>query len=543
MKKRILCLLLAICILASLSACGEKKQSVSVTIVNRSGQTIGDIRAALPDSETWGPALLSAPLADGASANIELGSYSAGELEQGLCLQAYDENDAELYGDTFGNDPIFFDSGDYLIFMPSYRTDVIYLDSSYDPAKYDALLNDAEAEPTGSIEPGGSTQDSDSIPADFIGLWKYESEPIYIAIYDDATWVAVNLYGSTAGPSPCELQDDSLALYLDGGSFMTSFSFDANGCLIDSDGNRLYMTDSLTLLPTPDDELTQTISFPNFSPTVSISYPATMSGKKHPNLDRGLSFNALAEDGTDDYWSNICFELVPVSGYDSYMSMGYSTAKKYMQHMLYEIIESNYPGKLIKSIASDCVDGGWYYGITGYVWLDGSVFPESPSTPVRATFEVRYVGPTGYVLSAAAISLENRIQNYYDICCKMLESCDYGGDWSTAPKARPSAPAQSDPGDYGTAYYWYDSDGDVWYWNGYENEFICYGSDGYIDTDGQYYESNDAGWDYWDEGWGDDFDYYDDYDPWSDPGDGYDAWSDPGDYYDGYNEGWGDYFD
>lgn len=65
---------------------------------------------------------------------------------------------------------------------------------------------------------------------------------------------------------------------------------------------------------------------------------------------------------------------------------------------------------------------------------------------------------------------------------------------------------------------------------GYENEFISYGSDGYIDDDsGEYMESNDAGWDYSDE-------YYDDYDPWSDPGDGWDDYS-----YD--DEGWGDYFD
>ena len=42
-------------------------------------------------------------------------------------------------------------------------------------------------------------------------------------------------------------------------------------------------------------------------------------------------------------------------------------------------------------------------------------------------------------------------------------------------------------------------------------------------------ESNDAGWDYDDE-------YYDDYDPWSDPGDGW------GDYSDD-EDGWGDYFD
>ena len=94
----------------------------------------------------------------------------------------------------------------------------------------------------------------------------------------------------------------------------------------------------------------------------------------------------------------------------------------------------------------------------------------------------------------------------------------------------PAQPTYSgDSGDYGTPYYWYDEDGDIWYWNGYENEFIGYGSDGYIDEDsGEYMESNDAGWDYDDE-------YYDDYDPWSDPGDGW------GDYSDD-EDGWGDYF-
>ena len=54
---------------------------------------------------------------------------------------------------------------------------------------------------------------------------------------------------------------------------------------------------------------------------------------------------------------------------------------------------------------------------------------------------------------------------------------------------------------------------------------------GYIDDDtGEYMESNDAGWD------PDEEDYYDDYDPWSDPGDGWDDYA-----YD--DEGWGDYFD
>ena len=110
----------------------------------------------------------------------------------------------------------------------------------------------------------------------------------------------------------------------------------------------------------------------------------------------------------------------------------------------------------------------------------------------------------------------------------MMDSCTYGGGWSTAPKPVPAQPAQqSDSGDYGTPYYWYDSDGDVWYWNGYSNEFIGFGDDYYIDDDGNFYESNDAGWDY---------EEYNDYDPWSDPGDTWDDWSDPGDTWDDWSD-------
>ena len=146
---------------------------------------------------------------------------------------------------------------------------------------------------------------------------------------------------------------------------------------------------------------------------------------------------------------------------------------------------------------------------------------------------MRYYGPTGYALVAVTIAVEGRIRNYFDICNNMLETISYTAGWSTAPKPVPAQPASqySDPGDYGSPYYWYDEDGDVWYWNGYENEFISYGSDGYIDDDtGEYMEANDAGWD------PDEEDYYDDYDPWSDPGDGWDDYA-----YD--DEGWGDYFD
>lgn len=93
--------------------------------------------------------------------------------------------------------------------------------------------------------------------------------------------------------------------------------------------------------------------------------------------------------------------------------------------------------------------------------------------------------------------------------------------------------SKSDPGDYGSPYYWTDDDGDLWYWNGYEDQYIGSGDDYYVDGD-QYYESNDAGWDY------DDYDYDDGYYESNDAGWDYDDSYDV--YYD-YDDGMGDYFE
>ena len=56
---------------------------------------------------------------------------------------------------------------------------------------------------------------------------------------------------------------------------------------------------------------------------------------------------------------------------------------------------------LIKAIGSNFEDKGDYYSITGYMWLDGSIFSTgNMDVPVRARMEVRYYGPTGYTLVA-----------------------------------------------------------------------------------------------------------------------------------------------
>ena len=395
----------------------------------------------------------------------------------------------------------------------------------------------------------------------FTGCWKMENAPFYFVINDSYEWIAVNLYNEQIGPGYFTAEEDYITLCMEDGSAQIVLWQTDEGNLKDKDDNLLLPTDYIMLLPTPEDALNQTTYFSDNFTNVSINYPIQMEAFAQSNT---LSFDAVMKDGTDDLYSNILITFQPISGYDTYMEKGAGTAESYMVKMLDQFMNNMYGDYLIKSLGSDFKDNGDYYSITGYMWIDGSIFTgNNLSQPVRGCMEVRYYGPTGYALIASTVALDSRIQNYFDICNNMLTTLSYTTGWSTAPKARPEQPKQpaysGDSGDYGTSYYWYDEDGDIWYWNGYENVFMGFGSDSYIDSDtGEYMESNDAGWDYedeyyddYDDGWGDYVDeyddgwgdYVDDYDPWSDPGDGDDAWSDPGDYYDDYDDGWGDYFE
>ena len=395
----------------------------------------------------------------------------------------------------------------------------------------------------------------------FTGCWKMENAPFYFVINDSYEWTAVNLYNEQIGPGYFTAEEDYITLCMEDGSAQIVLWQTDEGNLKDKDDNLLLPTDYIMLLPTPEDALNQTTYFSDNFTNVSINYPIQMEAFAQSNT---LIFDAVMKDGTDDLYSNILITFQPISGYDTYMEKGAGTAESYMIKMLDQFMNNMYGNYLIKSLGSDFKDNGDYYSITGYMWIDGSIFTgNNLSQPVRGCMEVRYYGPTGYALIASTVAPDSRIQNYFDICNNMLTTLSYTTGWSTAPKARPEQPKQpaysGDSGDYGTSYYWYDEDGDIWYWNGYENVFMGFGSDSYIDSDtGEYMESNDAGWDYedeyyddYDDGWGDYVDeyddgwgdYVDDYDPWSDPGDGDDAWSDAGDYYDDYDDGWGDYFE
>ena len=505
--KKYLSLALALLLCLSLAACGEKETPVSVTLVIRSGRSISSISSTPSTSSDWDTEFVDGMFYDGDRIEANQGSYKASELPQ-FNILVYNDEDYILYDTSVDELDFTLTDGDYVVFLPPENDVPIDVVSSYDPTDYDALLYDEDA--------AGSADAELSDISDYVGCWKMENAPFYFVINEDCEWIAVNLYGEQVGPGYVAAGEDCVTLHMEDGSELLTLGQTAYGDLSDANGNTLTPMDYIMLLPTPDDELNQTAFFPDGFTNVSIDYPIQMEAHEHPSVTNSLSFNAIMEDGTDDYYSNIMIAFQPISGFDPYMEKGASTAKPYMVKMLADFMSSMYGSYLLKSFGSDFRDNGDYYSLTGYMWLDGSVFPDGPSQPVRGCMEVRYYGPTGYALVATTIALEGRIRNYFDICNNMLTTLSYTAGWSTAPKSRPAQPAYSgDTGDYGTPYYWYDEDGDIWYWNGYENEFIGFGSDGYIDDDtGEYMESNDAGWDYEDG-------YYDDYAPWSDPGDGW----------------------
>ena len=520
MKKKLICLLLALAVCLSLTACGGKAEK-GVTITNNVGYTLKEIYISTNDSSDWGDNLVPGTLADGASMTLKL-SERFGGTEAVLDIRALDED-----GDAYEFFELSLKDGDSVTL-------------NWDSDEPDAKVVSGKDEKTYAGQLTMKSEDVGSIE-DYLGCWKYDDYDAYIAIYEDYTWQLVDGTGNvTMNPGVME-SGDSIVLLDENGEDYLGLYFN-NGTLTDEEGDTLHPSPWPTGsedegegesagdgLPTPNDALNASISMPGISPSFDVWYPGdTMEGHQHPNMDCGLSFNALNEEGTDDYYSNIIVSLASISGYDQYMCKGYDTARHYMQLMSNDIINSMYGDKVLKTIGADFTDGGSYYSMMNYIWMDGSIFYDATSTPVRATVEIRYVGPTGYALVVSALSLENRIQNYYEIACRMIDNIDYG-DWSTAPKSVPasggSGGAWSDTGDYGDTYYWTDEDGDVWYWNGYEDIFIGFGDDYYVDGD-QYYEANDAGWD---DDYYDYYDYYDDYDPWSDPGD----------YYD---DGYGDFF-
>lgn len=391
-----------------------------------------------------------------------------------------------------------------------------------------------------SRDAGGLGGDDSDLPY-HVGPWKFDEYAIYLYLAEDYTWESYNARGEVTAGGEYYETGESFVMEYDDGSPDDEYIIEDTG-LIDQDGNTLSKVDHMIFLPTKDDPLDKTVNFHGLFEDVTVDYPETLTAADREGTDNTIIFQPTVGLHTADARCSIQISQYELQGTQKRLQAGSGPAKTSMVNMLNNILYNDYSEQLLKVIDTDFKDCGTYYSITGYTWFDSNIFPTDDGKLYKGACEVRYYGPNGFCTVIMTIGPPERIEEYHQISQNIMDTYSYTSDWTTSPKTVPSEPGKASGGSSGSAYYWTDSDGDIWYWNGSYNEFVSFGSDGYID-DGEYYESNDAGWDdedtsYYesnDAGW----DYYDDYDVYSDPGDGYDAWSDPGDYED--TSGWDDY--
>ena len=300
MKKKLALLLAALCLLLALSGCGEKEQTVTVTLVNQSGRDISSVCITPSADSEWGENYLDGLLGDGESATAVLGTYKESEIPTGWNILVYNDQDDVLYDNDVDEVDFQLKDGDYVLFEPTTESFgiIVCTEEEYNSLYADYIPGEAG---DGSDENLDANEMGDlGDISGYTGCWKLDGEPFYFVINDSFEWVAINLYGDQVGPGYVVNEGENITLCMEDGTELVSLWQTSYGDLSDANGNTLTASDYIMLLPTPDDELNQTAYFPGGFTNVSIDYPIQMEAHEHPNVANSLSFNAVMEDGTDD---------------------------------------------------------------------------------------------------------------------------------------------------------------------------------------------------------------------------------------------------
>ena len=117
MKKKLTMLLAALALLLALTGCGEKEQSVSVTLVNQSGHGISSICITPSTESDWGENYLDEMLLDGESVTANLGTYKESELPTDWNILVYGEEDYILYDTDVDEVDFTIKDGDCVVFQ------------------------------------------------------------------------------------------------------------------------------------------------------------------------------------------------------------------------------------------------------------------------------------------------------------------------------------------------------------------------------------------------------------------------------------------
>lgn len=321
----------------------------------------------------------------------------------------------------------------------------------------------AKEEPTGNY-------------SDLEGSWKFDDGLFYLTFDAEGNWVFTMFTGEEKFSGTIE--EDTTDGYMnlinkEDGSITGQLKWTDEG-LVSNDGKVLNKVDKMILLPTPDDPLDQVVMFPGKFSNIGLYYPEQMSVEARSDIPDSLTFTPIMGNYTRDMYSSIMFKFMPMTAdYDKFLGHGFEVSKEGMQILLNHCFERLYGKWLIKSLGTDFIDHGDYLSITGYMILDGTMFTVDSEEPVRGRMEVRYYGPTGNCLIITTLAYEDRLEDYCKICDNMMANCNLVSNWSTSPKAVPSEPGKAIAQEEG-GFYWVDSDGDKWFWNGSRNIFVTF---------------------------------------------------------------------
>ena len=117
MKKKLALLLAALCLLLALTGCGEKEQSVHVTLYNQSGHDITSVCITPASSDDWGENFLDETLADGNGVTIGLGTYKESEVPTEWNILVYGEEKYLLYETDVDEVDFTMHDGDCVVFQ------------------------------------------------------------------------------------------------------------------------------------------------------------------------------------------------------------------------------------------------------------------------------------------------------------------------------------------------------------------------------------------------------------------------------------------
>ncbi len=209
-------------------------------------------------------------------------------------------------------------------------------------------------------------------------------------------------------------------------------------------------------LPSPEDPLDCEVKIPDSSPAVYISYPETM--KVVSSGTQLIQLDAVQEELEME--NCILVNLVEIgTGFDHYFTSGPSQAENGLAYMMDLWSEGAYGDQIITRMETEFEDCGWYYAFRQYVWFSGDVFVEPSDTPVLGVMEMRYYGPTGYVLVFSTAADQGRFENYAEIAQNIFNAVEYGGDWSTEPASYSDGRGDYFEDDDGRGDYFGDDDG------------------------------------------------------------------------------------